>query len=1345
MALASGFPCAVLLLAFLCDIGFVLASSPPKRILCVDKNCQGKLGEGVTLQAYSPIVEEFISFAKNERVIVFGRTEKNDVLHVQVGGKRGYAPEHVIKVDKLFARKDDLIEVEVLSGLSSQTVSTDTTEATEVPQEPVATEATLSPAVEKSCMIYGTVMRGDICDDSDASELLAETEAVTQSESSVDSLPTPSLPAWSSSFTTDIKVDLPMDVDAKMPPQEPVPTLPNANITQVGASHEEGKTASKEQPVSSTSSEVTQDSSDKSSDVTVEVEDEDDQGAEETDVKPIPGESEDDVEESAEEPGYVLENGTLSSGDIPASIPLGSGLSASSADSTVSSNLATLSLEEQQHPESLNIAESLTSTTLPEQPSGSADEALPSQETASSASTAKEPVPTPTLTLPVLETAQSSLPASSQDLSSSQLTENASTLTTTASLSEETSSTAGTVDEFMVASSLVVPPPEQLQPQSVAPAEGTTSSPLLAKQSVATESASLEIGHSESTLDKPAVSDVTAALAEEHLDRTLSTGDLSLTLLPSESQDFSTLATSASQSTEQGTEASSIVEPASSQLFVPLMEQQPVKPLSAEAPLPALSLSPSEHLPAEPAVSPRSEAVLVENPLVEPLQSVLATPSLEPQHADLTFTEEVLSSSSLFMGFEESPLDSASSPTSSTPVAQSEPSVVVEPVVAFGTLPVETVESVAAVPTAEALVSPSSLPADGLAAPPPVSTKEEEEEVPSEQLPGGVALDWGMAQEYVWQILALVPEPLRAALDWPLLPPSLPLLLTCCCLLFASLVISLHAYWVEHRKAASLTGNLSGLEQRLFTLVTERQVLSEQLAQVKAQADHGGRTLSQQEHELDVLREEVQSQGELVRQLRGRLSEQTQQLEARQVDLAMAQKALMEQETKSCQQGEALANLEQKLQEASAERNLWREQANESQAQERSLQQSLCDATDTSDRLWSELEALKRRQEALHEEVSASNQEVADMAEQLKQKNDHIQVLESSLAQLELLQTHGAATRGDGEAENDADDEEEARKARLQELLDAAQARRERDQVEEQRQQLQALLEGLQEQLRTQQERAESLEKEMEKSAVARAEAERRSAEAQTKLDVLSNYFKDRELQLQKEVGVQEVERRQRETEASTATQQLAMLEQQCQSYRTQLSSLRQEMELSERNYKNQVADQEKRAHENWLAARAAERKLEEANRERTALRQRLTLLERELQQQPPPMPPGGDMFVPRPPLLSKDEASLLDGPPPPLPPLDMMPPPFPPFPPMPPPPPPELLKHMRATGGSPHYFDMGPPMPPPPFVPRPGRSSQASLSSSASDSRGRPHKSSPQPLSADGRRNGTSGRNTPL
>lgn len=128
MALASGFPCAVLFVAFLCEINFVGAPSPPTHILCVDKDCQGKLGEGVTLQAYAPIVEEFINFGKNEKVTVFGRTEKSDVLHVQVGNKRGYAPENVIKIEKMFVAKEKLVTVEVLPIQSSKAVSEEATQ-----------------------------------------------------------------------------------------------------------------------------------------------------------------------------------------------------------------------------------------------------------------------------------------------------------------------------------------------------------------------------------------------------------------------------------------------------------------------------------------------------------------------------------------------------------------------------------------------------------------------------------------------------------------------------------------------------------------------------------------------------------------------------------------------------------------------------------------------------------------------------------------------------------------------------------------------------------------------------------------------------------------------------------------------------------------------------------------------------------------------------------------------------------------------------------------------------------------------------------------------------------------
>ncbi|MGH0167768.1 UNVERIFIED_CONTAM: hypothetical protein FKN15_000639 [Acipenser sinensis] len=58
---------------------------------------------------------------------------------------------------------------------------------------------------------------------------------------------------------------------------------------------------------------------------------------------------------------------------------------------------------------------------------------------------------------------------------------------------------------------------------------------------------------------------------------------------------------------------------------------------------------------------------------------------------------------------------------------------------------------------------------------------------------------------------------------------------------------------------------------------------------------------------------------------------------------------------------------------------------------------------------------------------------------------------------------------------------------------------------------------------------------------------------------------------------------------------------------RQRAKDLEEERERTNQAYKNQIASHEKKAHDNWLAARAAERDLNEIKRENSHLRQRLT------------------------------------------------------------------------------------------------------------------------------------------
>ncbi|XP_077531239.1 uncharacterized protein LOC144143345 [Haemaphysalis longicornis] len=1453
MALASSFPCAALLLTLLCESRLAGASGLPERIWCVDSNCQEKIGEGIAVQDYRAIDENYVNFKRNDRVTVYGMGE-DDVLHVEVGNQRGYVTASFVKIDKQFKKRADLVEGKI-PGLSSEASSTDATEAVKATAEPMLTDAVPSSPITRSCNIHGTVMYGEFCDDVDATEEATDTsDDPTRLQASIDipgALPYTGLPLFRA--PNGAKPGSPVGEDTKLP----LDGLPVASTTEMFDTNTTGVKAAAADEQGSSSEAVEVDSETLKDEGAVEEEEEEGEEAEEM-PKPIPGEGDDDdddghVEEVTPDESDQVESSSAASKAVHTSFPSETSLDASPADEAAASTAATPPLEQ---PGAVDSTEGTSPTVSLEESSTSTSEASIAQETSHGYSqTADESKAAFSMS--------AELPEQHLDASSPLPFEQFSSMA-----APDASPSASPVDESAVTSNTAMPSLEQQQSVPSASSEDASSA--------TTEglAASVETGPAESSADEPSSSISTTPLAQPPLsEQTASAQDVVLPALsstaPLESEPASLAASTPVQAEEPVDSMAGQPYPLFSN--VPQAKPQPADETSSIQDPSLASLSSIAHQESEssflvasmspqalPGESPASQstaslsapqAYLVDDLSTAVSQSVLqdssstaALPPLDAWSASTTVDEPLASattapfveqpvaaptvedssptpSSVSLNQFQQEPLGSdylggsvpsnlvtqsldpqqvhsafsKEAPSSALPTSESDPAASLAPSTASlsessagGIGATETLDShtTPSVPVGESLEPPPSLlPADGLAKPPGVPLPEKLTQ-PTEDEPSGFVMDWKVLEEYLWQVLALVPEPLQAALEWPLVP-SLPLLMACCALLVFSLGASLHTAWLQRRKVSSLTGILSEREQELFTLKTERQVLSEQLAQAKKDSVGNDRSLCEQKRELETLHEEAKERSKKVDKLTGQLSEKVQQLESAQAALQQAQKLLQQRSTEAQERGDAAASLEEQLREACEERDRWQEQARESEAQEQMLRQSLTDATETSDRLWAELEALKRRQEELCEEVSASNRQADSVAEKLRQKEDRIQVLESSLEQLELLQKRWRTRKSENESENgaenevDEEDSEEAsqeegrRHSELKELLDATQARRERDQAEEQCRQLQAQLDELREKLQSQGVQVESLRKELESSVAIKVESERKCAEAQTKLEVLTEYFKDREVQLQKEVGLQEFQRRQREADASTTAQQVSVLEQQCQSLQSQLDSLRQEMQLTERNYKNQVTDQEKRAHDNWLAARAAERKLEDANRELSSLRQRLTLAERELQQRPPLLPPP-DMFPP-PPLpprpRSKDgEVSSLDGSVPPPPPPDMLVPPppplfgpfgmFGPFPPPPPPPPPELRKMMRSGGGrgSPGYFEdddeLGSPMPPPPThhhhhymapPPREGRSSRTSRSSSASESRGRPIKSSPQSPLSDDRRNGTSGRSTPL
>nr|XP_023012756.1 transport and Golgi organization protein 1-like [Leptinotarsa decemlineata] len=124
-------------------------------------------------------------------------------------------------------------------------------------------------------------------------------------------------------------------------------------------------------------------------------------------------------------------------------------------------------------------------------------------------------------------------------------------------------------------------------------------------------------------------------------------------------------------------------------------------------------------------------------------------------------------------------------------------------------------------------------------------------------------------------------------------------------------------------------------------------------------------------------------------------------------------------------------------------------------------------------------------------------------------------------------------------------------------------------------------------------------------------EADKEKVEINMKLEVLTNYFKKKEEELQGEILKYKSIWNAKEGEATSTSERIRLLQEEIENYKSQNETLKQEIISQEIELKSQISILEKKVHENWVSARQMERKLEDARQESAQLRNRLTLRER--------------------------------------------------------------------------------------------------------------------------------------
>ncbi|XP_072266397.1 transport and Golgi organization protein 1 homolog [Pyxicephalus adspersus] len=108
------------------------------------------------------------------------------------------------------------------------------------------------------------------------------------------------------------------------------------------------------------------------------------------------------------------------------------------------------------------------------------------------------------------------------------------------------------------------------------------------------------------------------------------------------------------------------------------------------------------------------------------------------------------------------------------------------------------------------------------------------------------------------------------------------------------------------------------------------------------------------------------------------------------------------------------------------------------------------------------------------------------------------------------------------------------------------------------------------------------------------------------KVEILTELYQQKEMALQKKLTQEEYERQEKEQKLSAADEKAILAIDEVKIYKQRIQEMEEELQKTERSFKNQIAGHEKKAHENWLIARTAERTLAEEKRECANLRQKL-------------------------------------------------------------------------------------------------------------------------------------------
>ncbi|XP_077934518.1 transport and Golgi organization protein 1 homolog isoform X4 [Halichoerus grypus] len=271
---------------------------------------------------------------------------------------------------------------------------------------------------------------------------------------------------------------------------------------------------------------------------------------------------------------------------------------------------------------------------------------------------------------------------------------------------------------------------------------------------------------------------------------------------------------------------------------------------------------------------------------------------------------------------------------------------------------------------------------------------------------------------------------------------------------------------------------------------------------------------------------------------------------------------------------------------------------------------------------------LKKKKEQLQQEIKDWSKSHAELSEQIKafeksqknlevaltHKDDNINALTNCITQLNRLDCESESegqNKGGSELDELANgevggDRSEKMKNQIKQMMDISRTQTAISVVEEDLKLLQFKLRASMSTKCNLEDQIKKLEDDRHSLQSAKAVLEDECQTLRQKVEILNELYQQKEMALQKKLSQEEYERQEREQRLSAADEKALLAAEEVKTYKRRIEEMEDELQKTERSFKNQIATHEKKAHDNWLKARAAERAIAEEKREAANLRHKL-------------------------------------------------------------------------------------------------------------------------------------------